>query len=52
MLTPCEKPMASKMETNEDLAVFTSQVLAAWETCAAKMNALIEFYLEQNDKIK
>lgn len=42
--------MANKLETNEDLAVFTSQVLAAWETCAAKMNALRAYFEVVDDE--
>lgn len=36
--------MANKLETNEDLAVFTSQVVSAWEVCAAKVNALRAYF--------
>ena len=50
LLTPCEKPVAGKLETNEDLAVFTSQVISAWEKCAAKIDALREYFdlVEEN----
>lgn len=50
MLSPCEKPMANKLETNEDLAVFTSQVISAWESCAAKVDALREYFEVVDDE--
>jgi len=42
--------VANKLETNEDLAVFTSQVISAWETCAVKVDALREYFdlVEEN----
>jgi hypothetical protein len=50
LLIPCEKPTASKLETNEDLAVFASNVLAAWEACAAKIEAIKAFYVDSESK--
>jgi len=42
--------VASRLETNEDLAVFTSQAISAWESCAAKVDALREYFdlVEEN----
>ena len=44
LLTPCERPMAYAMETNQDLAYFASAALLALEKCAARIDALRIFY--------
>ena len=44
LLTPCERPQAYAMETNQDLAHFASAALLAWEKCAAQIDALRVFY--------
>lgn len=46
LLTPCVRPHYMKLETNEDLAIFTSNVLTAWEVCAGQIEALRSFYLD------
>ena len=50
LLTPCERPRAYAMGTNQDLAYFASAALLAWEKCAAQIDALRIFYgLEDDD---
>lgn len=44
LLTPCERPKAYALETNQDLAHFASAALLAWEKCAAQIDALRIFY--------
>lgn len=44
LLTPCERPKAYALETNQDLAHFASAALLAWEKCAARIDALRLFY--------
>ena len=44
LLTPCERPKAYALETNQDLAHFASAALLAWEKCAAQIDALRLFY--------
>ena len=41
---PCERPKASEIRTNQDLAHFASAALLAWERCAAQIDALRLFY--------
>lgn len=44
LLTPCERPTAYALETNQDLAHFANAALLAWEKCAAQIDALRLFY--------
>lgn len=44
LLTPCERPKAYALETNQDLAHFAGAALLAWEKCAAQIDALRLFY--------
>lgn len=37
-------PAADHMETNRDLVVFTSSLIAAFEECAAKIDAIRGYY--------
>ena len=49
LLTPCERPKAYALETNQDLAHFASAALLAWEKCAAQIDALRLFYGRGDD---
>ena len=44
LLTPCTKPQAYQLKTNQDLARFASSALLAWQSCAAQIDALRLFY--------
>lgn len=44
LLTPCDKPEVSKMETNDDLIRLASVAILKWEQCAAKVDALRIFF--------
>ena len=44
LLTPCARPTAHTLETNQDLAHFAGAVLLEWEKCAAQIDALRIFY--------
>lgn len=46
MLTPCSRPQARELETNADLARFTSEALFELEVCAAKVDALNTYFTE------
>ena len=46
MLTPCDRPHAGELETNADLARFTSAALFELEVCAAKVDALNTYFTE------
>lgn len=50
LLTPCERPMAERMETNEDLIRFSSQAVLMLEKCAAKVEAIRVFYEIEDQK--
>lgn len=41
---PCVKPTIQAIETNEDLLKYTSALLYAFESCAAQINGLREYY--------
>lgn len=43
-MRPCEPPIAKTMQTNEDLILFTSAALRAYEKCAAQIDALRLYY--------
>lgn len=42
--------MANKLETNEDLAIFASYAVSAWEACAAKVDALRAYFEVVDDE--
>lgn len=44
LIEPCEMPQADRLETNRDLVVFTSSLIAAFEECAAKIDVLRGYY--------
>ena len=44
LLTPCARPVAYALETNQDLAHFASAALLELEKCAAQIDALRLFY--------
>jgi hypothetical protein len=44
LVSPCEKPVMSRFESNEDLIRFASTSVANLESCAAKIDAIREFY--------
>ena len=44
LLTPCDKPEVSRMETNDDLIRLASVAILKWEQCAAKVEALRIFF--------
>lgn len=48
LLTPCEKPEVTQMQTNDDLIRFTSLALLKWEQCAAKIEGLRIFFGIEN----
>lgn len=55
LLEPCERPEASRMETNDDLIRFASISVLKWEQCAARINALRVFFgldKENNDLLE
>lgn len=44
LLAPCEKPDPGEMQTNGDLARYTSALKYALDTCAARIDALRVFF--------
>lgn len=51
LLTPCEKPVVTQMQTNDDLIRFASLALLKWEQCAAQVEGLREFFgLDKDDQ--
>lgn len=44
LLDPCEKPVVTQMQTNDDLIRFASLAILQWEQCAAKIEALRIFF--------
>lgn len=44
LLIPCAKPKAKEIKTNEDLAMFASRLILAYESCAAQITALRVYY--------
>lgn len=44
LIEPCQMPSADGMETNRDLVLFTSSLIAAFEECAAKIDAIRGYY--------
>lgn len=44
LLVPCVKPKTYRLKTNEDLAYFASSVLLSWESCAAQVDAIRDFF--------
>lgn len=44
MLTPCKWPEPGKIESNEKLLDLLMDIAAAFQTCAAKVDAIRGFY--------
>lgn len=44
LLTPCEKPIVTQIQSNDDLIKFASLAILQWEQCAAKIEALRIFF--------
>lgn len=44
LLTPCDTPNASNIETNEDLIRYINDLVLSHKQCAAKVDGIIIFF--------